>query len=162
MYSRHPFFRHFSPVSYVFSILAFPLSLSFSRARIHTLGRIHAHDMHSPQFSSSRLFHRLFGLIRHFHRPTSPSNSHPELALNTRFLIDFSPSRAHWPAHSPTPFSASRQQRFRCRKTGRLLSIMKYWTAVSTPMVIITNYDIRRPTRKYRDLVEFTCGTWTH
>jgi len=144
MYSRHPFFRHFSPVSYI----SHPFSPTlYARTRSHVYTRTR-HAL--SQFSSFRLFHRLFGLIRHFHQPTSLSpGSHSELALNTRFLIDFSPSRALTGSLADPIFSLA-PTAFRRRKTGRLLSIMKYWTAVSTPMVITTNYDIR-PTRKYRD-----------
>lgn len=36
---------------------------------------------------------------------------------------------------------------FQRRKTERLLSIMKYWTAVSTSVVITANYDVRRSSR---------------
>lgn len=103
---------------HIFPILSLPLS------QARTFVRIHAHDMHSPSFPLL-LFHRLFELIRHFHRPTFPFDSHCELALNTRFLIDFSPFRELTGSFADPIFSLALTA-FRYRKTGRLLSIMKY------------------------------------
>lgn len=105
----------FSAVSPVCRIFPHPLFLF--RIHIHTYTRAqHALSFSLPlsrslsQFSSSPLFHRLFGLIRHFHRPT-PFPAVPslaQLALNTRFLIDFSPSRVDR-ARSRRPHFQSRR-----------------------------------------------------
>lgn len=108
---------------HVFPSSLFPLFLPFTSPVLSlslSLTCIYKTDTHIYTFTLptcsltfpllSPIFHRLFRLIRHFHQPTFLFQFSLQLALNTRFLIDFSPSR--WPARSPTPFSVSRQQRF--------------------------------------------------